>query len=103
MIIAVQQFKAADEAAPELSDVRPMLNEKEVLAKVPVSRSTLRRMIKAGLFPPPVHLSPNRAAWFVDDITRWQTAIREHDPHFNPSRRRGKGKKPRRPVSANST
>ena len=72
-----------------------MLNEAEVLAIVPFSRSTLHRLIKQGFFPQPVHVSPNRTAWFLDTINSWQRAISECDPHFNPNRGRGKGRRRR--------
>jgi hypothetical protein len=29
-------------------------------------------MIKRGIFPPPVWLSPNRCAWLVEDIERYE-------------------------------
>ncbi|WP_043159969.1 AlpA family phage regulatory protein [Bradyrhizobium sp. Ai1a-2] len=79
-----------------ISDEQPslepqkMLIEAEVLALVPFKRATLYNMIKKGLFPRPVHISPNRVAWFASDIVRWQNALAEADPHFNPNRIRSK-------------
>jgi prophage regulatory protein len=69
---------------------RKMLIEAEVLGLVPFKRATLYNMIKKGLFPRPVHVSPNRVAWFASDIVRWQNALAAADSHFNPNRIRGK-------------
>ncbi|WP_461327857.1 helix-turn-helix transcriptional regulator [Bradyrhizobium huanghuaihaiense] len=70
-------------AAPE---IRHMLTEQEVLAKVPVSYSTLRRMEKRGEFPQSTYISPNRRLWFADEIAQWQAEMngrrrgRRHHP-----------------------
>lgn len=71
---------------------RRMLNEKQVLEIVPVGRSTLWRMEKAGRFPRSTYISPNRRIWFEDEIVRWQKALDECDPHSA----RGRGNKGRR-------
>ena len=67
---------------------RRMLNEAEVLAIIPVSRTTLFRMEKASRFPKSTYISPNRRVWFEDEITAWQSAVNE----FDPKRGRGKGR-----------
>jgi predicted DNA-binding transcriptional regulator AlpA len=54
---------------------RPMLSMK--LKIVPVSRSTLARLIDAGNFPKSKPLSDGRAAWFEDDVKAWQKALDE--------------------------
>ncbi|MCK1669675.1 MULTISPECIES: AlpA family phage regulatory protein [unclassified Bradyrhizobium] len=79
---------------------RRMLNEKQVLEIVPVGRSTLWRMEKAGRFPRSTYISPNRRIWFEDEIIAWQTAIAECDPHFDPARGRGKGRRKVRQQAA---
>jgi predicted DNA-binding transcriptional regulator AlpA len=56
-----------------------MLNEKQVLAIVPVGRSTLWRMEKAGKFPRSTYISANRRVWFEDEITAWQNEIDGQD------------------------
>jgi prophage regulatory protein len=71
------------------SEPRRMLSEKQVLQLVPVSRSTLLRMEKAGRFPRSTYISPNRRIWFEDEIVGWQNAVDE----FNPNRGRGKGRR----------
>jgi prophage regulatory protein len=68
---------------------RRMLSEKQVLEIVPVGRTTLYRMEKAGRFPKSTYLSPNRRVWFESDIIAWQNAVDE----FNPNRGRGKGRR----------
>jgi prophage regulatory protein len=59
---------------------------------VPVGRSTLWRMEKAGRFPRSTYISPNRRIWFEDEIIAWQKTIAECDPHFDPARGRGKAR-----------
>jgi len=67
---------------------RRMLNEKQVLEIVPVSRTTLYRMENSGKFPCSTYVSPNRRFWFEDEIVAWQDTVDE----FNPNRGRGKGR-----------
>ena len=47
------------------------LRQPQVLAFVPISKSTLWRRIQARSFPKPVKLSVRIAAWRVEDIRRW--------------------------------
>ena len=72
----------------DVAGPRRMLNEKQVLEIVPVGRTTLYRMEKAGRFPRSTYISPNRRVWFADQIVAWQKAVDE----FNPNRGRGKGR-----------
>jgi prophage regulatory protein len=77
----------------DVASVRPeprrMLSEKQVLEIVPVGRTTLYRMEKAGRFPKSTYISPNRRVWFEDQVVAWQSAVDE----FNPNRGRGKGRR----------
>jgi len=50
-----------------------MLTERQVLEIVPVGRTTLYRMEKAGRFPRSTSISPNRRGWFADEIMAWQS------------------------------
>jgi prophage regulatory protein len=93
MIAARRQEAETEDAARDESDPRRMLNEAQVLAIIPVGRSTLWRMEKAGRFPKSTYISPNRRVWFADEIIAWQRAVDEYDPH------RGRGKGRRRHVS----
>ncbi|MDU2881666.1 MAG: AlpA family phage regulatory protein, partial [Enterobacter sp.] len=45
-----------------------LLDIKTVLGMYPVSRATLYRQIKAGLFPEPVRIGARRVAWRMEDI-----------------------------------
>jgi prophage regulatory protein len=83
-----QQAEIVD-GVPVRPEPRRMLNEKQVLEIVPVGRTTLYRMEKAGRFPRSTYISPNRRVWFEDEIIRWQTAVDER----NPNRGRGKGRR----------
>ena len=65
------------------------MNEKQVLEIVPVGRTTIYRMEKAGRFPRLTYISPNRRVWFADEIIAWQEAVDE----FDPKRGRGKGRR----------
>jgi prophage regulatory protein len=80
-----------DNGASNKSAPRQMLNEKQVLEIVPVSRSTLWRMEKKGTFPRSTFVSPNRRFWYADQIAMWQDEVDERDPR----RGRGKGRRPR--------
>ncbi len=85
---------AADEredGAPGQSSPRRMLSEKQVLEIIPVGRTTLYRMEKAGKFPRSTYISPNRRIWYEDEIIAWQNAVDE----FDPRRRRGKRRRQR--------
>jgi prophage regulatory protein len=59
------------------SKPRRMLNEKQVLAIVPVGRSTLWRMEKAGKFPKAKHIASDRRIWFEDEVIAWQYGLND--------------------------
>ena len=80
-----------EQAAVDAPKPRRMLNEAQVLAIIPVSRTTLYRMEKAGRFPKCTYISPNRRVWYEDQIVAWQNAVDE----FDPKRARGKGRRAR--------
>ena len=88
MIAAIRQKPETEDGAPDKAGPRRMLNEAQVLQIIPVSRTTLHRMQKAGRFPKSTYISPNRRVWFEDEIIAWQHAVDE----FNPNRGRGKGR-----------
>jgi prophage regulatory protein len=91
MIAAQRQQTQSEDGAPEKPAPRRMLSEKQVLEIVPVGRTTLYRMEKAGRFPRSTYISPNRRVWYEDEIIDWQNAVDE----FDPNRRRGKGRRQR--------
>jgi len=57
-------------AAPVTSGKR-VLSLQAVLGLVPVSRVTLWRMERAGLFPKRIQISPNRVGWMESDVDAW--------------------------------
>jgi prophage regulatory protein len=83
-----------DDGEPEGSGLRRMMTEAQVLAVVPISRTTLFRMERKGTFPRSTYISPNRRVWYENEIAAWQRSVDERDPR----RGRGKGRRPR--VSA---
>lgn len=44
---------------------------REVIAETTLSKATIYRLIKAGLFPKAVSLSPGRKAWRKTDIAQF--------------------------------
>jgi prophage regulatory protein len=51
-------------APPDLT----FLRERQVLIRIPVSRATWWRWVKAGRAPKPVRLGPGIVAWRASDI-----------------------------------
>jgi predicted DNA-binding transcriptional regulator AlpA len=49
------------------------LRQSQVLAFVPISKSTLWRRIQARTFPAPVKLSERVTVWRAEDIRQWIT------------------------------
>lgn len=89
---------ATEDGASNKSGARRMLNEEQVLEIIPVSRTTLYRMEKAGRFPNGTYISPNRRVWFEDEVVKWQNTVDER----NPNRGRGKGRRRREAAAARS-
>ena len=78
------RIRAAGTAAPSTSATTPaaptatmklpetgFLRQPQVLAFVPISKSTLWRRIQARTFPEPVKLSERVTVWRAEDIRRW--------------------------------
>jgi prophage regulatory protein len=76
---------------------RQMINEQQLLTLIPVSRTTLHRMMKSGTFPKGRAVSANRRLWLASEVAAWQTELGQLDPQ----RRRGKGR--RRRVSTDAS
>jgi prophage regulatory protein len=87
----LRSFSIRDDA-PDNSELRRMLSERQLLELVSISRTTLFRLMKAGKFPKGVYVSANRRIWFERDVITWQKAIEAAD-EFDPSRGRGKGRR----------
>ena len=64
----------ASSSVPHAAPVLPetgFLRQPQVLAFVPISKSTLWRRIQARTFPEPVKLSARITVWRAEDIRRW--------------------------------
>lgn len=48
-----------------------LLSIREVAEASGISKPTIYRRMKAGDFPRPVKLSPNRVAWYESEILAW--------------------------------
>jgi len=48
-----------------------LLTPRDVYSRVCMSRATIHRRVRAGAFPQPVRLGPNRKAWRESDVTAW--------------------------------
>jgi prophage regulatory protein len=48
-----------------------VLSQQAVLDRVPVSRTTLWRMERAGGFPRRIQISANRIGWLEADVDEW--------------------------------
>ena len=57
-----------------------LLKERQVLARVPFSKSTLHRKSRNGSFPRPIKLGERSVAWLENEIIGWEQArIAERD------------------------
>jgi predicted DNA-binding transcriptional regulator AlpA len=97
MAVANREEAETEISAPDKIRPRRMLNEKQVLDIVPLSRTSIYRLEKAGKFPRSTYISANRRIWYEDEIVSWQAEVDER----NPNRGRGKGR--RRRVSSGAT
>lgn len=66
-MIAVVNTSRPAPALPETG----FLRQPQVLAFVPISKSTLWRRIQARTFPEPLKLSPRVTVWRAEDIRQW--------------------------------
>lgn len=63
----------------EAPKLRRMLSMKQVLQIIPVSRTTLHRMVDEGRFPQSHTISDTRVAWFEDEVIQWQADLIKED------------------------
>jgi len=49
-----------------------MLSKKQVIERTGLSYTTIWRRVKAGDFPAPCQLSPNRIGWPDEKIDKWE-------------------------------
>jgi prophage regulatory protein len=60
------------EAAAEL-ELR-FLSKTQVLAKIPITAPTLWAWVRAGKFPRPRFISPNKTVWVEAEVDAWMKA-----------------------------
>ena len=65
--------------AEDVEHVREMLTAEQVLEMIPVSRTTLFRLERDGLFPQGQAITPHRKLWFKDEVIAWQRALQDPD------------------------
>ena len=58
------------------------LSKAQVLRKIPITAPTLWAWVRAGKFPRPRAISPNRTAWIEAEVDQWMRArpLREYKP-----------------------
>jgi prophage regulatory protein len=67
------------EQPPNVEAPRRMLSVDQVLEILPVSRTTLFRMERDGMFPPSHNISAQKRAWYADEVLAWQKALPIND------------------------
>src|SRR4051794_32868069 len=82
-VMAMSKVKKVKEmnnaAADDTEQVREMLTAEQVLAVIPISRTTLFRLENDKLFPQGQLLTPHRKLWFKDDVIAWQRDLKNPD------------------------
>jgi prophage regulatory protein len=63
----------------KMEEVREMLTAEQVLAMIPISRTTLFRLERDGLFPQGLLITPHRKLWFKDEVIAWQKDLQDPD------------------------
>jgi len=66
-----QRHAAAAKARDTLPTPDSLLRIRDVLARVPVGRSTLWAWVREGRFPKPIKLGPMTTAWRASDVAAW--------------------------------
>ena len=64
-------MKTEEEIRPRRPGQRRVLAQKNLLAKIPLSRITIWRLEREGKFPSRLRLTANRIGWFEDEIEEW--------------------------------
>lgn len=55
-----------------MSTIRKFLRLSAVIAATGLSRTTIWRKVKAGLFPAPIPIGPKSIAWDAEEVAQWQ-------------------------------
>jgi len=80
-------------SAESLADDR-ILDAEELLARIPLDRSTIYRMVQAGTFPAPLQLTSSRIGWRLSSILQWLAAREAGHLKTGPLSGRDKDHKP---------
>lgn len=59
---------------PTNAPTKRILNQRDILASLGVSKTTLWRMINAGTFPAPLKIGERLNGWKVETFEQWLTA-----------------------------
>ena len=73
---------AANDAAEAEPPSLVLLSKAQVLRKVPVTAPTLWAWVRAGKFPRPRAISPNKTCWIKAEVDAWIRArpLRNYKP-----------------------
>jgi prophage regulatory protein len=71
--------------ANDVAETEPefvFLSKKQVLAKIPVTGTTLWTWVRQGKFPKPRSISPNKTVWLAHEVDAWMQArpLRNYKP-----------------------
>ena len=70
---------------PGAADVEQYLKIEDVTALLRVSKSTLWRWIREGLFPKPIHLGPKAVRWEASVLAAWEQERTEAEAALRPN------------------
>lgn len=72
----MRTYPKRDDAANASRDFLPeaLLRLPQVLAHVPIGRSTLWAWVREGRFPKPIKLGPMTTAWRASEVDAWLEA-----------------------------
>lgn len=74
--------------SPEVAAaIRQMISIRDVLKRIPMSRSTLERKVKEGTFPRMYSIAPMRVGFFLDEVLQWQANLIQNEIRPNESAR----------------
>jgi prophage regulatory protein len=65
--MAKRATPARREVAPELQ----IITTEELTVRLQADETTIKRWVKAGSFPPPLRLGPNKIGWRLGVIDQW--------------------------------
>ena len=72
--MSIEHSPARDGTTPQAPD--RIVGERECGELTDLSRTTRWRLMRSGLFPAKVSLSPNRAGWKLSAILEWLKALK---------------------------